>query len=46
VQRRVADRSVEGVLDEVFGLPATRYVHLRNAEVGCFIARVDRAPSN
>jgi Protein of unknown function (DUF1203) len=47
VQELVADRKVEAVLDEVFEFPATRYAHLRNAEVGCFIARVDRgAPSD
>jgi len=41
-QRRVGAASVDAVLDEVFGLPDTRYVHLRNGEAGCFIARVDR----
>ena len=33
---------VEAVLDEVFGHPEARYAHLRNAEAGCFIARVDQ----
>lgn len=42
LQRRVGAASVEAVLDEVFGHPEARYVHLRNAEAGCFIARVDQ----
>jgi hypothetical protein len=42
VQRRVGSDNFEPVLNEVFGRPGTRYVHLRNAEAGCFIARIDR----
>jgi hypothetical protein len=41
-QRRVGTAAFETVLDEVFELPAARYAHLRNAEAGCFIARIDR----
>jgi hypothetical protein len=43
VQRRAGEVGVDAILDEVFGSPDTRYVHLRNGEAGCFIARVDRA---
>jgi Protein of unknown function (DUF1203) len=42
VQRRVGTASFEPVLDEVLGRPSTQYAHLRNAEAGCFIARIDR----
>ena len=42
VQRRVGSASFEPVLDEVLGRSGTHYVHLRNAEAGCFIARIDR----
>ena len=47
VQRRVGSASFEPVLNEVLGCPGTHYVHLRNAEAGCFIARIDlHAPSD
>ena len=43
VQRRMGSASFETVLDEVMSRPEARYAHLRNAEAGCFIARIDRA---
>jgi hypothetical protein len=46
-QRRVGTATFEAVLDEVLGYPGARYAHLRNAEAGCFIARIDyRYPSD
>jgi uncharacterized protein DUF1203 len=42
VQRRVGASSFEAALDAVFDHPEVQYAHLRNAEAGCFIARVDR----
>ncbi len=42
VQRRVGASPFEGVLDGVFEPADVQYVHLRNAEAGCFIARIDR----
>ena len=41
-QHRVEDQSVDQLLREVLVHPDVRYAHLRNAEAGCFIARVDR----
>ncbi|HEY9506565.1 MAG TPA: DUF1203 domain-containing protein [Gemmatimonadales bacterium] len=41
-QRRVGAQTFESVLDEVFEPAEVRYVHLRNVEAGCFIARIDR----
>jgi hypothetical protein len=41
-QRRVGSGSFEEVLEAVFGEADVAYAHLRNAEAGCFIARVDR----
>ena len=41
-QRRVVSASFEEVLEAVFGEEDIAYAHLRNAEAGCFIARVDR----
>jgi hypothetical protein len=47
VQRRVGTATFESVLEEVLSRPGTHYVHLRNAEAGCFIARIDRdSPSD
>jgi hypothetical protein len=47
VQRRVGAASFEPWLNEVLTHPGTHYAHLRNAEAGCFIARIDRdAPSD
>ena len=42
VLRRVSSVPFEAVLQSVLELPAVRYAHLRNAEAGCFIARIDR----
>jgi hypothetical protein len=42
VQRRVGASPFEGVLDGVLEPADVQYVHLRNAEAGCFIARIDR----
>jgi hypothetical protein len=42
VQRRVGTARFEVALDEVWERPGVQYAHLRNAEAGCFIARVDR----
>jgi uncharacterized protein DUF1203 len=42
VQQRVGAASFEAVLEAVFEPAEVQYAHLRNAEAGCFIARVDR----
>ena len=42
VQRRVGSASFEAVLDGVLAHEGVGYAHLRNAEAGCFIARIDR----
>jgi hypothetical protein len=42
VQRRVGSAPFEAVLEDVFQRGDVRYAHLRNAEAGCFIARLDR----
>lgn len=41
-QHRVAGGAPEQVLEQVFADRRVRYAHVRNAEAGCFIARVDR----
>ena len=42
-QQRVGTSHFEAVLDGVFGSADVQYVHVRNAEAGCFIARIDRS---
>jgi hypothetical protein len=42
VQRRVNTSPFEAVLEGVFEPAEVQYAHLRNAEAGCFIARIDR----
>ncbi len=42
VQRRVGVSSFEEAVEDVFTRAGVRYAHLRNAEAGCFIARLDR----
>jgi hypothetical protein len=41
-QRRVGTAPFEAVLEGVFEPAEVHYAHLRNAEAGCFIARIDR----
>jgi hypothetical protein len=41
-QHRVGSALFEEVLETVFEEEEVAYAHLRNAEAGCFIARVDR----
>ncbi|MFN8646427.1 MAG: DUF1203 domain-containing protein [Gemmatimonadales bacterium] len=41
-QEWVREASPEEVIDRVFRDPGTAFVHLRNAEAGCFMARVER----
>jgi len=42
IQARVRDESPETVVARVFEEPGVRYAHIRNAEAGCFMARIDR----
>ena len=41
-QEPVGDSRLEDVVAAVFESPDVSYVHLRNAEAGCFMARVER----
>ena len=41
-QARAGEDPIEQVLDRVFSAGPVAYAHLRNAEAGCFIARVER----
>ena len=41
IQQRVAGATVEEMLERIFNADGADYVHIRNGEVGCFIARVE-----
>lgn len=41
-QQQVANEPPETVVERAFQTPGVRYLHLRNGEAGCFMARVDR----
>jgi hypothetical protein len=45
VQRRVGHMGFEAVLDGVLETSGVDYAHLRNAEAGCFIARIQPQPT-
>lgn len=42
-RERVRDQSQEAVLERLFVATGADYVHIRNEEAGCFMARVDRS---
>jgi hypothetical protein len=42
-QERVGDRLADEVLAKIYGATGADYLHIRNGEAGCFMARVDRA---
>lgn len=44
-RERVADGEAERAIARLFADPAVRYIHVRNTEAGCFIARVERVSS-
>lgn len=44
-RERVADGEVEPAIERLLTNPEVRYVHVRNTEAGCFIARVERVGS-
>lgn len=43
-RERPADGDVEAAIERLFANPEVRYIHVRNTEAGCYIARVERAP--
>ena len=42
-EERIRDGAVEPVIERLLGLEGVQYVHVRNLEAGCFIARVERS---
>jgi hypothetical protein len=43
LHERVARGGVDEAIQRLLSLPAAEYLHLRNSEAGCYIARVERA---
>lgn len=41
-RERARGQEIEPVIDRLLSNPMVRYVHIRNTEAGCFIARIDR----
>jgi Protein of unknown function (DUF1203) len=44
-EKRFTDGNFEGRVEELFDNPQVDYIHLRNGEAGCFIARIERVKS-
>lgn len=42
-RERAADGDVDAAIARLLARPETEYVHVRNTEAGCFIARIERA---
>jgi hypothetical protein len=40
---RLCEEAPERMIERLFAATPVKYLHIRNAEVGCFMARVDRA---
>lgn len=41
-RERVVDGSVDGAVERLFGNVEVEYIHVRNTEAGCYIARIER----
>jgi hypothetical protein len=43
-RERVVGGDVDGAAERLFAHPAVDYIHVRNSEAGCYIARLERLP--
>lgn len=41
-RERPGENEIELAIQRIFDHPAVRYIHVRNTEAGCFIARIER----
>jgi hypothetical protein len=46
LREKVIDQDFEMAINRIFAHKAVDYLHLRNAEAGCFIARIERLKEN
>lgn len=44
-RERIVNGEVEGAIARLFAHEAIDYIHVRNTEAGCYIARIERAPA-
>ena len=44
LQESVDNGEVDAPIDRLFSHPAVEYIQMRNAEAGCFMARIERTP--
>jgi hypothetical protein len=42
-RERIVDGEVDGAIERLLAQEAVRYLHVRNTEAGCYIARVERS---
>ena len=45
-REKVANKDFEAVINRLFAHHSVDYLHIRNAEAGCFIARIERFEDN
>ena len=45
ISERVVGGDVEGAISRLFAHPAVEYIHIRNSQAGCYIARIEREPA-
>jgi Protein of unknown function (DUF1203) len=43
-RERPTDAEIEPAIQRLLANPAVQYIHIRNTEAGCYIARIDRSP--
>lgn len=41
-REKVNDKTIELTIERIFANPKVEYIHIRNTEAGCFIARIER----
>lgn len=41
-RERPSEREIEGCIERLLNTGGVRYIHVRNTEAGCFIARIER----
>lgn len=41
-RERPSEHEIEGCIDRLLNTSGVRYIHIRNTEAGCFIARIER----
>ena len=41
-REKPAPEEIESAIEKCFAIPGVKYIHVRNTEAGCFIARIER----